>query len=135
MVSFNLSIDAENAVQLTSEALAKHRLRGVRNFDLRDALSTQDVPCPCPYHGTAVCDCNYVVLSVYSAKGHLEQAASLAGQILIHTHDGSTWLSYPGNIDGQNVIDDPDIDRRLLRALMEVVAGANASQIGEGNGA
>ncbi len=135
MVSLNLNIDAENVVKLTAEALARQQLRAVCNFDLRDALSTQDVLCPCPHHGTAACDCNYVVLSVYPANGHALRAASLAGQILIHTHDGSTWLSYPASTDGQSASHDPDTDRRLLRALAEVIARANSLEIGEGHGA
>jgi hypothetical protein len=126
MVNVNLSLDTENAVRLTAEALDRHRLRAVRNFDLRNALSTQDVPCPCPHHGTTACDCNYVVLSVYPSKGHAEQESLLAGQILIHAHEGTTWLSYPGKVDDQSTMDDPDTDRRLMRALAEVVARANA---------
>jgi hypothetical protein len=124
MISVSLGLDADNALQLTAEALKRHRLRAVRNFDLRTALSSQDMLCPCPHHGTAACDCNYVVLSVYPANDHAEQTTLLAGQILIHAHDGNTWLSYPGDIE-RPTMHDPDTDRRLLRALAEVVAVAS----------
>jgi hypothetical protein len=123
MVEFSLRLDAEAAVQLTTHVLEQHQLRVVRNFDLRNALHSQDTPCTCPHHGTAECECNYVVLLAYdmTAPGRRPQPA---GQIVIHSHDGTTWLSVPAANDGRRVRKEPQADRRLLQVVAEVMVGA-----------
>ncbi len=123
MVEFSLRLDAEAAVQLATHVLEQHQLRVVRNFDLRSALQSQDMPCTCPHHETADCTCNYVVLLAYhvAAPGRRPQPA---GEIVIHSHDGTTWLSVPAANDGRRVRIDRQADRRLLRVVAEVMAGA-----------
>jgi hypothetical protein len=121
MVDFSSRLDAEAAVQLATMTLERHQLRVVRNFDLRDALHAQDSPCTCPHHGTADCKCNYVVLLVYDRAPTPDRDASPAGRIVVHSHDGSTWFSVPTPAEEPQIRPDPQTDRRLLRALAEVV--------------
>jgi hypothetical protein len=58
----------ETAAQAATAALTRHGYRVVRSFDLRSALTTH-ADCECPYHGTAQCTCQFVVLLVYSEAG------------------------------------------------------------------
>ena len=58
----------ETAAQAATAALTRHGFRVVRSFDLRSAMSTH-ADCTCPYHGTAQCNCQFVVLLVYSEAG------------------------------------------------------------------
>jgi hypothetical protein len=124
MADFDLRLDAEAAVQLATDALERHHLRVVRNFDLRNALQTQDSPCTCPHHGTADCECNYVVLLVYDRAPTPDWATPPAGKIVIHSHDGMTWLSVPAMAEEPQHHQGSQADRRLLRALAEVVCEA-----------
>jgi hypothetical protein len=103
--------------------LERHRLIVVRNFDLRDALHTQNSPCTCPHHGTADCDCNYVVLLVYDGAA-VSHGANPAGRIIIHSHDGTTWLSVPTTEDEARHRQQPQAETRLLRSVAEVMCEA-----------
>jgi hypothetical protein len=125
MADFSLRLNAEQAVQLTTHVLEQHQLRAVRNFDLRDALHSQDTACACPHHGTPDCKCNYVVLLVYAvgAPGDLPQAA---GRLVIHSHAGTTWLTVPTPNDLRNPSNDSRTSQRLLRAVAEVMYEAAA---------
>jgi hypothetical protein len=125
MADFSLKLDAEAAVRLTTDVLEQHQLRVLRNFDLRDALESQQTPCKCPHHGTADCKCNYVVLLAYDATAPA-RSPQPAGEIVIHSHDGITWLSVPVDDLGRRVRHDPKVDQRLLRALAEVMFQATA---------
>ena len=72
------------------QAWVNHKLtsagfRVVQTFDLQVArLAHSD--CPCPYHGTADCNCQMVVLLIY---GKQDDPVTL----VIHGQDGRTWLS------------------------------------------
>jgi hypothetical protein len=125
MADFSLRLDAEQAVQLTTQVLEQHQLRAVRNFDLRDALHSQDITCKCPHHGTPDCKCNYVVLLVYTvgAPDGLPQAT---GRLVIHSHAGTTWLSVPTSNEPPSLQNDPPTGQRLLRAVAEVMREAAA---------
>lgn len=120
MADFDLRIDAEAAVRLATDTLERHQLSVVRNFDLRDALQTQNTPCTCPHHETADCECNYVVLLVYD-KATTGQRGLPAGKLVIHSYDGTTWLSVPAADDGPQLRQDAQADQRLLRAVAEVM--------------
>jgi hypothetical protein len=120
MADFSLRLGAEAAVQLATTALERQQLRAVRNFDLRDALHSQNSPCTCPHHGTTDCQCNYVVLLAYDMAASTPRAQP-AGKIVIHSHNGTTWLSVPTADEGPQVAVDPRADRRLLRAVAEVM--------------
>ncbi|MCZ2076982.1 MAG: hypothetical protein LC130_18545 [Bryobacterales bacterium] len=59
--------------------------RVMETFDLHVARLAY-LDCPCPYHGTDDCNCQFVVLLVYRKQ---EDPASL----VIHGQDDKTWLS------------------------------------------
>lgn len=61
------------------------------SFDLQAAKSAH-ADCTCPYHGTANCDCQIVVLLVY---GEQEPPITL----VVHSRDEKTFLSLPESPD------------------------------------
>ena len=74
----------EETISCTTQLLKNAGMRVIRTFDLREArLSHPD--CPCPNHGTELCDCQMTVLLIYH-RGH--SPASL----LIHSFQETTWL-------------------------------------------
>lgn len=54
----------EAVATAVAEALFRRGLRPMRSFDLRLALEAHH-DCPCPYHGTEECTCQFIVLLVY----------------------------------------------------------------------
>jgi hypothetical protein len=80
-----VSVDCRTAVGALIEALEGDGLRVYRSFDLQAAL-TYLPDCGCPHHGTAPCDCQYVVLLVYDGD-------ALPTQIVAHGRDERTWLA------------------------------------------
>jgi hypothetical protein len=73
-------------------ALAKHGRRSVRSFDLQSARAASTQECPCPYHHTTNCTCQYLVLIVYSAK------AEPPCTVVLHEFESITRVT----------LDDPD---------------------------
>ncbi len=71
-----------------NQQLISAGFRVVQTFDLQVARLSQGA-CTCPYHGTADCDCQLVVLLVYVAH---EEPSTL----VIHSRDGSTEVSLDG---------------------------------------
>jgi hypothetical protein len=120
MADFCLRLGAGAAVQLATAALQHQQLQAVRSFDLRDALQSQNNPCTCPHHGTTDCQCNYVVLLAYDmAASH--NRAQPAGRIVIHSYDGTTWLSVPTPDEEPQVLANPHANRRLLHVIAEIM--------------
>lgn len=80
-----LNLTAEEAITWIKQALTQTGLQVHRSFDLRSsrALATG---CLCPHHGTAVCDCQMVVLLLYGSD-------SRPATLVIHSHNGQTWLT------------------------------------------
>lgn len=78
----------------------------VRTFDLQAARSAH-LDCPCPYHGTAQCTCQMVVVLVY--HGNRPPAT-----MVIHGNDEASWF-YLINIPQQHV------GRRLEKNIQEVL--------------
>jgi uncharacterized protein (DUF302 family) len=78
-------VDCQTAVSALTEALEEDGLRVYRSFDLQAAL-TYLPDCGCPHHGTAPCDCQYVILLVYDG-------AAMPIEIVAHGRDERTWLA------------------------------------------
>jgi hypothetical protein len=57
----------------------------MRTFDLQVARDAQ-VNCPCPHHGTELCDCQMVVLLVYAVD-------MLPVTLIAHGNNNHTWFS------------------------------------------
>ena len=79
----------DEALRWTKKQLSRAGLRAVQTFDLHTARAGLH-DCPCPNHGTEVCDCQMVVLLVY---GETPQPATL----ILHGNDGQTWFSMADN--------------------------------------
>lgn len=74
-----------DTVQWLRRRLSPRGLRVLQTFDLQHArLATAD--CPCPHHGTTACDCQMVILLVYSK-------AAAPVTLVLHSNDGRTWIS------------------------------------------
>ncbi len=80
--------------------------RTEQSFDLRSALAVTP-SCTCPHHGTTGCDCQYNVLLLYG-RG----AAPLT--LVIHGHDGQSWIELSGVSEDQQVA---DVLARVVRTL------------------
>ncbi len=84
-----LNMDCEAAVDLIAGRLGRAGMQVVRSFDLRAARAVHDL-CACPYHGLAGCDCQMVVLLVYSHEGS-------PATLVAHGKDGGTVVSLVEN--------------------------------------
>jgi hypothetical protein len=68
-----------------AQTLAQNGYGVNRSFDLHSARATH-ANCPCPHHGTALCDCQFVVLLVY-------EQSNRPVTLLVHGRDGQTSVS------------------------------------------
>jgi len=74
----------------------------IRTFDLKLARDAQ-MNCPCPQHGTELCDCQVVVLLIYA--GNKPPVALIA-----HGSPYQTWFSV---VDTPQQRADPEIDETI----------------------
>ena len=83
-----IEIRCEDAVHRIMEEMEAAGFWVTRSFDLQSAREALIQPdeCACPYHGTAECDCQYVILLVHSAE---PQPYS----VIVHGHDRFTHVS------------------------------------------
>ncbi len=77
-----LDMDSETTIAHLTQWLTNQELRIVRSFDLQSACASFSDRI-CPHHGDYPCDCQLVVLLVYSA-------AAAPVSIMLHTHRGKT---------------------------------------------
>lgn len=76
---------SQEVVRWITEALALADLQVATSFDLRTARAAH-TECSCPYHGTAACDCQMVVLLVYGTDAY-------PATLVVHGRDGRNYLS------------------------------------------
>jgi hypothetical protein len=81
-------LDVNSAVLRLTGLLSDAGFQVTRSFDLQDARAELRAPeeCPCPNHGTAICNCQYVVLLVNSP-------GKVPSSLVIHGHDDRTLIS------------------------------------------
>lgn len=79
----------------------------VRTFDLQSTRQAQGA-CPCPHHGTDICDCQMMVLLVY-------QAHQGPVSIIAHGYNRRTWFSI---VNTPQQRPDPHLDA-MIRSLVE----------------
>ena len=97
-----LNLDSDQAVEQVSRRLIDDGLQVVRSFDLQAARSTH-TNCTCPNHGTTECDCQLVVLLVYTKQ---DEPLTLVA----HSQDGHTYFE---------LVDTPQQrPQRLLKAAV-----------------
>jgi hypothetical protein len=76
--------NCHEAIGWTIQQLSKAGLEVNRTFDLQEArVSHPD--CPCPHHGSEICNCQINVLLVY-------QRAQPPASLLLHSFQETTWL-------------------------------------------
>jgi hypothetical protein len=82
------NLDVNSAVLRLTGLLSDAGFQVTRSFDLQDARAELRAPeeCPCPNHGTAICNCQYVVLLVNSP-------GKVPSSLVIHGHDDRTLIS------------------------------------------
>jgi hypothetical protein len=74
----------DEVATLTTDALLTAGLKVVRSFDLSSARIAHG-DCSCSHHGTALCDCQMIVLFVYGDVGN-------PVTLTFHGRDGHTRL-------------------------------------------
>ena len=117
---FIFNLDGEAAAQTVTAALTRHGLRVDRTFDLRSALAGHNShdasswDCDCPYHGTARCTCQFIVLLVYGETG-----APVV--VNAHSHDAETRvrIAHPasGILGSTTTRPDPHLAEQVIAAL------------------
>jgi len=81
----SMEVPCEEAVTSVILQMSRAGMSILRTFDLRTARFTQS-DCPCPHHGTVHCDCQMIVLLVYTDdRGPVSLVA--------HGYEGKTWFS------------------------------------------
>ena len=107
--SIVFNFDSETATKAAIATLTRHGLHVVRSFDLRSALIAHD-GCECPHHGTAQCDCQFVVLLVYG-----DAAEPVA--ITMHSRDNRTEARI---VRDATTIPDSRLAEAVMATLVEV---------------
>jgi hypothetical protein len=91
---FSIKKPCDSVVIAACDCLVQGGMRVIQSFDLQLARANQG-PCSCPYHGTELCDCQMIVLLIYSVQ-------DIPVTLVCHGHDGWTHLSLVDN-PGQKV--------------------------------
>jgi hypothetical protein len=94
-------VAADLAHELAHNGLGIHR-----SFDLHSARAAHD-NCACPHHGTALCDCQLVVLLVY---GQDNRPVTL----LVHGRDGQTSVQVADDHGNEQ------LEAAILKSLAEL---------------
>lgn len=105
-IVFNSGSDI--VVKAVTAVLTRRRFRVIRSFDLRSALTTHD-GCECPHHGTARCDCQFVVLLAYGD-------AAEPVVITMHSRDNRTEA---GVVRDAMTVPDPYLAEDVMATLVE----------------
>ena len=101
-----LNLDADRALPLITQLLARLGLQVLPSFDLRTARHAF-VQCSCPHHGTEQCDCQMVVLLLYGRGGS-------PTTLVLHGHDGRTFLSLVDTPQQRTEAELPSLIRQFL---------------------
>ncbi len=106
--SILLDGDGGVAARVATEALVRRGLQVVRSFDLRMARKMH-TDCACPYHGTAECTCQFVVLLVYDGAG-------APAVLTLHSRDAHSRVQIVQDASNQPKA---SLAERILAALLE----------------
>lgn len=113
----------EEAINWVASRISSVGLRVVRTFDLQTARHDL-VGCSCPHHGSQQCDCQMVVLLVYSASEnniYTQQPIS----IVVHGYNGQTWFTV---VDTPQQRANPNLEETIRLALMSQLSTIESSQ-------
>lgn len=116
--------DSENTAQAVMAALARRGLYVVRSFDLRSALD-QFGGCECPHHGTAQCNCQFVVLLVYGDPS-TGSGRDVGEPVVLtsHSRDGQTDARI---VHDAVTVPDPRLAEQVMAALVEAAITLQAA--------
>jgi hypothetical protein len=93
----NMRIPAgwEQTVDRLDALFADSDVAVVQSFDLQTARAELRDPaaCPCPYHGTDRCTCQYIVYLVYTDEPE-------PTSVIVHGHDNWTYVSVEDSAGG-----------------------------------
>ena len=109
---------SDHAVKAVTAALTRRGFYVSRSFDLRSALTSQG-GCECPHHGTAQCNCQFIVLLVYG-----EAAEPVA--LTTHSCDNRTEAQI---VHDAMTIPDPRLADEVMAALVEATIALQAASI------
>jgi hypothetical protein len=113
--SLVFNCDSETALKAVRTSLARHGLSAARSFDLRSALGAHS-GCECPHHGTAQCNCQFVVLLVYSQAPLQGGEAVEPVVITTHSRDNRTEARI---VHDAVTLPDPRLAEEVMAALVE----------------
>lgn len=103
------------AVQAVWTILTRRGFQVVRSFDLRSALAAH-ADCPCPHHGTAHCNCQFIVLLIYST-------GEIPVVVTLHGRDEQTEMKI---VPEANTLADPDLVEQVIASLTEAALTLSA---------
>lgn len=104
---FSIQRSCDEVAADLAQTLAQNGLAVTRSFDLHSARAAH-ANCTCPHHGTALCDCQLVVLLVY-------QQGSGPVTLLVHGRDGETSVSLADN--GRVTPESEQLEATISKAL------------------
>ena len=107
--------DSETAIKVVMTTLARHGWYVIRSFDLQSALGAHG-GCECPHHGTAQCNCQFVVLLVYGEASLRGGEAAEPVVITTHSRDHRTEARI---VHDATTIPDPRLVEEVMAALVE----------------
>ncbi len=115
-ISIELSLPPLEVVRLLSDTLGKMGLQVTRSFDLQSARQSLADPenCPCPFHGTARCACQYLVLLV--GQGGRQPVTLVA-----HGHENWAEIALVEPADGSI---DEELRTRVITELRRLAPAA-----------
>jgi len=118
--------DGATVAQAATATLTRRGFSVVRSFDLRAALAVHS-DCECPYHGTAQCTCQFVVLLVYGdpTTGSGQDAAQPV-VLTVHCRDNRTQAQV---VHDANMIPDPRLAEQVMAALVETALTVHAQAV------
>jgi hypothetical protein len=89
--SLLLTIKASSyvVVEKLTNVFREFGLQVIQSFDLQTAISAYS-GCTCPHHGSEICDCQMIMLILYSDEGE-------PIRLIVHGKDGTTHLGVIDN--------------------------------------
>jgi len=128
--SLVFNFDSETSTKAAIAALAWHGLYAVRSFDLRSALDAHG-GCECPHHGTAQCNCQFVVLLIYHERplgGEVSLQDRHAVEPLVLTMHSRDTVTDARIVHDATTIPEPHLTEQVIAALVEAVLTLQATQ-------
>ncbi len=118
--------EVEPTTRAVTAALARRGLSAVRSFDLRSALA-QHTDCQCPHHGTAECNCQFVVLLIYRQRQSQSPGDGGAAPPVVltcHCQDSRTEVQV---VQDANAAPDPALAEQVSASLLEAALALRAA--------